>query len=151
MPSYSKYQGDYFLTEAEKKKYTGSKPPYFRSLLEKRFMYWANNNTNVISWGNENVIIPYVWAVDGKVHRYVVDFKIRAKNRQGIVEDILIEIKPSKEEIPPIKPKTNNRKAQNRYKEECLTFIKNQNKWDAARKYSQQNNMRFVVMTEKDL
>jgi len=151
MPSYSKYQGEYFLTEQEKIKYNSSKPPYFRSLLEKRFMYYCCNNSNIISWSNENVVIPYFFEVDKKQHRYIVDFKIKIKNKDNKIEECLIEIKCSKECSLPIKPKTNNKKAQNRYAEEVVTFIKNQNKWQAANEYCKKNNMKFLVVTEKDL
>ena len=42
----------------------------YRSLWERRFMIYCDNEDNILSWGSEEVVIPYVSPIDNKVHRY---------------------------------------------------------------------------------
>ena len=53
-------------------KFIGSKA-FYRSSLELRFMKFCDVNENVLKWGSENVIIPYINPLDNKMHRYFVD------------------------------------------------------------------------------
>ena len=46
----------------------------YRSSWELKFMKWCDNNTSVLEWGSETMIIPYKSPVDSKVHRYFVIF-----------------------------------------------------------------------------
>jgi len=58
-----------------------------------------DENPNVISWGSEEICIPYKSPVDGKIHRYYPDFIVELKNKQGEIETLVIEVKPSKQTV----------------------------------------------------
>ena len=55
------------------KKYVGKNNPIYRSGWELKFFRWADLNENILAWGSENIVIPYLNPLDGKVHRYFVD------------------------------------------------------------------------------
>ena len=90
------YRGKY--TIKDKSKYAGDpKKVVYRSLWERQAFRWCESNPNVVRWNSEEVVIPYKWQVDGRIHRYFVDLLIEMKNG----EIYLIEIKPKKETVPP--------------------------------------------------
>jgi ABC-type phosphate transport system substrate-binding protein len=64
----------------------------YRSSYELRFMKWCDLNHNVLQWGSEEVVVPYISPVDNKTHRYFVDFFIKVKNREGMIKKYLIVI-----------------------------------------------------------
>jgi hypothetical protein len=128
-----------------KEKFLGSKAIY-RSSLELRFMKFCDNNENVIKWGSENVVIPYLNPLDGKVHRYFVDNFVMIKEGNEI-KKYLVEIKPSKQLLPPT---TKYRKKSNLIYEQTM-YITNQAKWDAARKFCDKKGYSFIILTEKQL
>ena len=68
----------------------------YRSLLERRFMVYCDKKSSILEWGSEEVIVPYKSPVDNRMHRYFVDFIIKLKNKDGITETLLIEVKPKK-------------------------------------------------------
>ena len=49
---------------------------------------------NVLEWGSEEVIIPYVLPWDGRVHRYFPDFYMKVKQASGTTKKFIIEVKP---------------------------------------------------------
>ena len=59
----------------------------------------------------------------------------------------MIEIKPSRQSV---RPKTPKRKTKS-YMRENMEYIKNQAKWSAAMEYCENNNMKFKIITEKEL
>lgn len=128
-----------------KDKLVGGKAVY-RSSLELRFMKFCDNNPNVLKWGSENIIVPYVNAIDGKVHRYFVDNYVMIKEGD-IIKKYLVEIKPSKQCIPPT---TKYKKKSNMIYEQTM-YITNQCKWKAARDYCKKKGMEFIILTEKEL
>ena len=114
----------------------------YRSGWEKNVMLHLDENTKVVSWSSEEVVVPYRYDVDGRVHRYFVDFFVEYSSGQKL----LIEVKPFKETQV---PKGNKRTK--RYINEGLTYVKNQNKWEAANDYAKDRGWDFVIWTEKDL
>jgi hypothetical protein len=140
----SKYrQGIY--TPINSSKFLGTRAIY-RSGLELKFFKFCDLNENVLQWGSENIIVPYVSPLDGNVHRYYVDNYVVIKEGDAI-KKYLIEIKPSKQTKPPItkyKKKTNLIYEQKQY-------IINSAKWDAAKKYCTTKGLQFLILTEKDL
>ena len=50
----------------------------YRSLWERRFMKYCDDNPNILRWSSEEVIIPYR-TDDGNLHRYFPDFMIEYK------------------------------------------------------------------------
>lgn len=114
----------------------------YRSMWEKHVFKWCDTNASVKKWSSEEIIVPYYYHVDKKYHRYYPDLKITMTD--GTV--LLVEIKPKKETAPP----TGARKTK-RYVTEGLTFIKNQNKWEAANEYAHDRGWKFQVWTEETL
>ena len=119
----------------------------YRSSWELKFMKWCDNNSSVLEWGSETVIIPYRSPVDNQLHRYFVDFYIRVQDRNGKVSKYLVEIKPERFTKPPSVPKKQTKK----FIDEVFQYGTNQAKWKAAEEFCQNHQMKFLVLTEKDL
>jgi hypothetical protein len=119
----------------------------YRSLWELKFMKWCDSSISVVEWGSETVIIPYISPIDNKVHRYFVDFYIKVKTKTNSIEKYLIEIKPEKFTKPPEIPK----KKTKRFIDEVFQYGVNDAKWKAAFEFCKDRNMKFIILTEKDL
>lgn len=143
----SKYhQGLYKVKNPEK--YVGDPTNVvFRSSWETKFMIWCDMNANVIKWQSEETVVPYKCATDNKWHRYFLDFRIQIKNKEGLLKTYLVEIKPEAQTVPPKYPGRQTK----RYLTESMTFLKNQSKWDAARRYSFDRGWEFIILTEYHL
>jgi hypothetical protein len=140
----AKYRQGVF-TPTNKNKFLGSTAVY-RSGLELKFMRFCDNNPNVIKWGSENVIVPYISPLDGRAHKYYVDNFVIIKEG-SVVKKYLIEIKPSKQTTPPI---TKYKKKEHLIYEQSM-YIKNQAKWQAAREFCKKKGLEFLILTEKHL
>ena len=115
----------------------------YRSLLERRFMHYCDQNPDILVWASEELPVRYYNPLDKKFHRYFPDFIIKTtKNKK-----YMIEIKPSRQII---KPKTPKKKTKS-YMRESYEYIKNKAKWQAAKAYCVNNNMEFKLITEKQL
>jgi len=128
-------------------KYKGSKDPVYRSGWELKFFKFCDGNPNVLEWTSEGIIIPYVSPVDNKVHRYFVDNMVYIKEGE-VKKRYLIEIKPSKQTVPPTESK---RKKKSTMIYEQVTYAQNRAKWAAAMDYAKKHNMEFKIITEKEL
>ena len=120
---------------------------WYRSLWERRVMVRLDDDPNVIEWSNEEIIIPYLSPIDGRWHRYFPDFFVRVKNRHGVQEAMILEVKPLKQAVPPQVKKRITRQ----YIQEVATYGINEAKWKAATEYCKDRNWSFKVITEKDL
>lgn len=146
MATHKGYKGKF--TPSNPSKYKGNVDDIiFRSLLERRYMVFFDLEPRVIEWGSETLVIPYVFDGDGKVHRYFTDMYVKMRMDDGTIKKLIIEIKPEKFTQQPI-PKKRMTKA---FQEECIAWVKNQNKWTAAKQYAQKNNAEFIILTEKDI
>jgi hypothetical protein len=119
----------------------------YRSLWELRFMKWCDKNPSVEEWGSETVIVPYISPIDKKVHRYFVDFYVKVRNKNGVLQKYLIEIKPERFTKPPAIPKKKTKK----FIDEVFQYGVNDAKWKAAFEFCKDRNMTFMILTEKDL
>ena len=129
-------------------KYKGSLPCIFRSGLELKSFRYLDNNPNVISWGSESIIVPYISPKDGRMHRYFVDLIAKLKRKDGTTQILLIEVKPEKQTLPPAESK---RKKQSTLIYEKVTYAVNLAKWQAAKAYADKKGMTFIIMNEKHL
>lgn len=134
-----------------KRKFTPTNPDKYagdptniimRSSWETRFALWCDTNSQIIRWSSEETVVPYTSPVDGRAHRYFVDFKITTINKKTF----LIEVKPKYQCFPP----SGTRKTR-KYLLEASTFLVNQAKWKAARQYCADRNWEFKIITEDDL
>ena len=130
------------------KKYKGDPTKiYYRSLWERRFMVYCDNNSKIIEWGSEEIIIPYKSPLDKKTHRYFPDFYVKYINKDKQVVREIIEVKPKKHLSPPKQPKRKTK----RYLNEVATYIKNQAKFKAAEEYCKDRRYGFRILTEDQL
>ena len=140
----SKYRQGVFVPK-NKDKFVGTQAIY-RSGLELKFMRFCDNNPNVVKWGSENVVVPYISPLDGRAHRYFVDNFVIIKEGEKIGK-YLIEIKPSKQTQP---PQTKYKKREHLIYEQSMYAV-NQAKWTAAREFCKKKGLQFLILTEKDL
>jgi len=119
----------------------------YRSLWERKFMVWCDKNENVLEWGSEEIIIPYISPVDNRAHRYFPDFYVRARTKTGKTQKFIIEVKPARQTVPPKKQKRVTKK----FLTEVKTYAVNDAKWKAAREYCADRMMHFMILTEHEL
>lgn len=144
---YMKYlQGKYKVRNEAK--YNGdASNVIYRSSWELKFLVWCDNNPNVVSFSSEEIIIPYKSPVDGKYHRYFVDFMIKIKTKDNTIRTYLVEVKPKRQTQPPeIKKRITKQ-----YINEVTTWGVNQSKWKAAIDYCLDRGWEFKILTEQDL
>ena len=115
----------------------------FRSLWERQFFRWCEDNDNDVKWSSESVVIPYLCKTDNRMRRYFMDVKVKFKNGKTF----LIEIKPESQTQPPKQPKRKSK----RYLNEVTTYVKNISKWEQAAKYAEIRGWEFKIYTEKTL
>jgi hypothetical protein len=113
----------------------------FRSSWELAFMKWLDSNNAVLRWGSEELAIPYVSPLDGRVHRYFPDMVIMYLDTTGQVRKEIIEIKPYKESVAT--PRMSPRDAQ--------ALMVNEAKWKYASDWANRNGAVFRVLTERTL
>lgn len=109
---------------------------------------FLDRHPSVLEWTSESLVIPYLYPVDGKMHRYFTDFWMKCVGSDGKTKEFIIEVKPYAETIEPKKPVRSTKG----YYEKVTTYIKNQAKWAAARRYCEQlrlqgRNIEFMVVT----
>ena len=126
-------------------KFIGTKATY-RSGLELKFFRFCDNNSNVLKWCSENVVVPYKSPLDNRIHKYYVDNLVIIKEGEEI-KKYLVEIKPYKQTK---KPQTKYRKKSHLIYEQ-RAYITNQAKWEAARDYCKKCGYTFIIITEKEL
>tara|TARA_R100000005_G_C4958481_1_gene176184 strand:+ start:80 stop:523 length:444 start_codon:yes stop_codon:yes gene_type:complete len=141
------YQGKYKVKNYQKYKGDPTNVIY-RSSWELKFLKYCDLNDNVLEFGSEEVIVPYMSPLDNRIHRYFPDFYIKVREKNGKIKKYLIEIKPKKQVIGPSKnPKRKTKNWINEVKE----YAKNQAKWKAAREYCEDRLLEFKILTEDEL
>jgi hypothetical protein len=113
----------------------------FRSSWELQFFKWLDANPAVMRWGSEELFIPYLSPLDGRMHRYFPDIIILYKHKDGNLRKEIVEVKPYKETV--LTPKSTDRDKQ--------ALIINDAKWKAAAIFAEQHGAKFRVITEKTM
>jgi hypothetical protein len=119
----------------------------YRSGWELKLMSHLDNHPDVLEWSSEEFFIPYKSPVDGRWHRYFPDFYVKKINKQGMIENSIIEVKPAAQTQPPAVQK----KPTKRYITEVMTYGVNQAKWKAAAEYCADRKWSFHIFTEREL
>jgi len=119
----------------------------YRSSWELRLMSHFDAHQDIVWWSSEEHVVQYRSPIDGKIHRYFPDFLIRLKEKTGVDQTILIEVKPLAQTMEPKKQKTPSK----RYITEVYTWGINTAKWSAAEQYCKDRGWKFQIMTEKDI
>lgn len=144
-PNNSRYrQGVYY--PKNKEKYIGESATY-RSGLELSYFQFLDNNPNCVKWNSEGVKVHYFWEVDNKWHTYYIDLAATF-NVNGKLVTYLIELKPYRQTIAPVKTP---RKREKTLISEQVVYSQNQAKWKAASEFASKSGFKFVVLTEKEL
>lgn len=120
---------------------------HYKSSLELKALRYCDYNKYVVKFALEPFAIKYVKPTDGKVHRYYVDLFIEFSSGDRFI----VEIKPKSETKSPRKPSKQTQKAIMNYQKALLTYAVNSAKWEAAKKFAKENNLRFIVLTEEEL
>jgi hypothetical protein len=118
-----------------------------RSSWERRFCYYCDHNSDIVSWASEEFCIKYISPVDNRIHRYFPDYLIKVKEQSGNIKTYVIEVKPKKQTVAP-KKKSRVTKT---YLNECRTYAVNQAKWKAAEEWCKDRLLEFKIITEEDL
>ena len=138
------YKGRYFPTNP--KKYRGNPTQIiYRSLWERKVMVYCDKNDAIIEWGSEEVIVPYLSPMDGKIHRYFPDFYMKVRQADGSTKKFIIEVKPKSQCKQPVK---NPKRRTTKWFNEVKTFAINQAKWKSAREFCEDKGMEFKIFTE---
>ncbi len=110
-------------------------PIIYRSGLELQFIQYCENNSKVVKWASEPIKIPYFSRLDNKQCNYYPDFVF--ENSDG--HRVIVEVKPQNQTEKPDATDTLWLKEQ---------WIKNVDKWKAAKAFADQHNMKFIIVTE---
>lgn len=137
------HKGEYFPIHPEK--YKGKTPIIWRSTWERHVMKTLDMNPNVLEWSSETIVIPYLSPVDNQMHRYFPDMWARVRRENGTTQEVLIEVKPFKQTMPP----PSNKRRTKKLLIEQATYLVNQAKWESARAYCRKRGWEFIIMTEK--
>ena len=112
-------------------------------------MTFCDENDSVVEWSSEEVVIPYISPIDGRRHRYFVDFWVRLKKPDGAIEECLIEVKPKKQTVRPEQPKSKRISKSKLF--EIRNWMINSAKWAAAEDYCVDRGWKFRLLTEDNI
>lgn len=130
------------------KKYIGDPSKIiYRSGWELRVMQYLDENSSVIGWSSEEIVIPYISPLDNRMHRYFVDFYVEVIDKNGNKKKMLLEVKPKSQTQEPRTSKRNTK----RYLTEVMTWGVNQAKWKAAQEFCIDKGWEFKLITESEL
>jgi hypothetical protein len=147
MPTEKKFLQGVFSPK-NPKKYRGNPTQIiYRSSWERKFMNYCDLKDSIVEWSSETTVVPYRFDVDNKIHRYYIDFRITVAEKDGKLQTYLVEIKPLKKTKPPKQPKRKSKS----YIYESMEYVKNQNKWEHAKKYAEERGWKFLILTENEL
>lgn len=135
----SRYSQGYINPKSCKKLYPGISNDIiiYRSSYEKTFIHWLESCKDVKYWGSECIEIPYISALDNKIHKYYPDYVVEFLNGSKMI----VEIKPLNQTQKPI---NENVWA---YKE----YLRNISKWNAAKKWCDDRGYKFKIITENTI
>jgi hypothetical protein len=124
----------------------------YRSSWERKFCNYCDINPSILKWSSEPLFIPYWSPIDKREHKYFIDFYIKVKKANGVIEDWFIEIKPEDQyDIlkRPLEPTGNltEKKIRN-YNERLKTWIINRAKFEAATRYAEARGYKFGAINE---
>lgn len=114
---------------------------FFRSSWESTVMKFFDSRKDVIKWGSEEIVIPYLSPADNKVHRYFPDFTLEYIDAEGNIKKEVVEVKPLHESDAKFAKTDRSKEA----------FLVNEAKWKAAFHYCESRGMLFRVLTERSI
>jgi hypothetical protein len=165
-PNNSKYHGGNYVPKNKDKvlKLNTQGGVYYRSSWEKKIMYWLDNKKEIIKWGAECLRIPYQMThfdngdMKVKEHSYYPDFYYEMRNSDGILKQVVVEVKPMKEykmvqllkegklEVP-----EKGIKKLKSFEYDLKMAYKNKNKWETMIRWCDKKGYDFIIITEEHL
>lgn len=142
----SRYKQGHFNI-SESKKYVGEGPVIYRSSWEKLFCEYCEATSKIINWNSEGVKVKYFLPGETKSRTYYIDFYVRTDEGK----EFLIEIKPASSLVAPQQPTVQSGTKWKNYVYAAKEYVKNVQKWRAAKNFAESRSMKFVIMTEKEL
>lgn len=112
-----------------------NEPIIYRSGLELQFIQYCEASNKIAKWGSEIISIPYTCRLDNKEHDYYPDYIIENDNGTRCI----VEVKPANQTVKP-------NATDNRWLKE--SWIRNIDKWNAAKEFADKHNMKFIIVTE---
>ena len=119
----------------------------YRSSWELKYMLELDHDPQIVEWASEEIFVYYTHPISGRLSRYFPDFFVKRKDKHGIVETYLIEIKPKHQAMMMSKAKKTSKK----YLTEGLTVAVNHAKWGSAERFCEKHGWKFKVLTEDQL
>jgi hypothetical protein len=147
MPRDSKYHQGFFHPQNPEKYIGDVRNIVYRSSWELKFMRWCDRSPNVLRYGSEEFCVPYFNPIKKKVCRYFPDFIIEVLENDNKVRKYIVEIKPKRQTVPPVK---GNKKKQT-YINEMKTYAVNQAKWKTIQEWCDDHMIGFKIVTETEL
>ena len=130
-------------------KYIGRYPIICRSQWERSFCVWIDKNPSVVEWSSESIKIGYYDPITKKRRTYYPDYYVVIKDKNNIIVEYVIEVKPYKDTIPPTDK--NQRKSQKTRLYESKAWATNRAKWRSAESYCNKMGFIWTILTEKEL
>lgn len=130
---------------------------FFRSGLEQKFMIYLDTNDRIISWGSENLSIPYQKTeynpntrdLETTTHTYYPDFYYELRRDDGSISKVVAEVKPSSETMEPKLPANPTAKQLKNFEYSLKMWNKNQAKWAHMIEYCERKGFEFIIITEQ--
>lgn len=119
----------------------------WRSTWERKVMVKFDTTPNILQWSSEELIINYFDPITNKMRRYFPDFYVKIKQKDGNIQEYIVEVKPYAQTQLPKKPKRKTK----RYNKQAETYITNQAKFSAAHKFCESQGWKFQILTEQEL
>ena len=138
-----KYNQGYFRPQHPEKYIGDSRNIIYRSSWELKFLRWCDRNENILKYASEEFSIPYVSPLDRRVHRYYPDYLIEVKKSDGTIKKYIVEVKPKKQTVPPVKKDRITKS----YIYEAKTYAVNEAKWKAAQEFALDSKIKLMTST----
>lgn len=119
-----------------------------RSSWEFAVVNWLDLNEKILSWSSEECVVPYINPLDRRAHRYFMDFYCKYIDKNNKTIEALIEVKPFSQTQKPILTEGMSEKSK---AYQIQTYIINQAKWEAAKRFCDKRGFKFIILTEKDI
>lgn len=124
-----------------KSKWINTNPIIYRSSWEKKLMIYLDDHPAVLKVGSECIAIDYINPFLKKKCRYFPDFYVESINKKGELVRTIYEVKPFKE----------SNVLAGKSQHDKMSIILNYCKWRAAVKFCKDRNIKFKVLTEREL
>ena len=165
-PSSSKFHNGNFVPTNKDKvlKLNNEGGVYYRSSWEQKIMVWLDQKTEIFQWGAECLEIPYQMTHfdngDARVksHRYYPDFFYRLRGSDGVLREVVVEVKPKKDYNMVIAlsegklqvPEKGLKKLKS-FEYDMKMAYKNKQKWEIMIQWCQKKGYEFIIITEDNL